>query len=499
MNNTPIWKVNKQVLSFKKLSTDITVDVAIIGGGITGITAAYLLSNAGKKVAVLEAHQIGGTTTGYSTGNLYAPVDEELHKIVKNFNKETAALVAESRTTAIYQIERLIEKFNIECDFKRVPWYLFSESELQNNTVEKEMKAAQDSGLRAVEVQNFPLPFKVTKAFRINNQAQLNPLAYITSLASKIQSENCSIYVNSKVENIEEKKDHVLLETEGGSVRASQVIMATHTPKGFEPVQTLLGPYREYALAFKLREPLSEKGIFWGMAGSHHHSLRTYEVDGQPYLLVLGAPHKVGQKEDNNKCLENLEKYVKDRINVGSLAYWWAAQHYKPADGLPYIGERAKGSKVYYATGFSTDGLTYGTLAAMIISDTIMGTKNKWKDVYSTSRFTPLVSAKDFLKENVNVAVQYIKDLPSGPQAKEFAEIKSGEAKTVDVEGSKCAAYRDETGTLHVVSAYCTHMRCVVHWNTAEKTWDCPCHGSRFTINGDVIEGPAIGNLKKIN
>jgi Rieske Fe-S protein len=226
--------------------------------------------------------------------------------------------------------------------------------------------------------------------------------------------------------------------------------------------------------------------------------MRTYENEGGKVLMILGETHKVGQKDDNRECFENLEKFVRQHFSVEKIAYKWAAQQYKPADTLPYIGRTTDSSRVYIATGFSADGLTYGTLASMIITDQILGRKNKWSEIFDAQRHTPLDSAGEVIKENINVAAQYIKDLPFIGDVSNFEDVQNGSGKVVEVEGEKFAAYRDKDGQLHVVSAVCTHMKCIVNWNTSEKSWDCPCHGSRFNCEGEVIEGPAIADLYKL-
>jgi glycine/D-amino acid oxidase-like deaminating enzyme/nitrite reductase/ring-hydroxylating ferredoxin subunit len=496
----PVWREGADKTRYSRLDTDIVVDVAIIGGGITGITAAHLLKQAGRRVAVLEALSIGEGTTGVSTGNLYSPVEENYHFIQSKFDKETTSKIAASRATAVNLIEHFVTGYGIGCEYQRVPWYLFTENEKDASTIDKELKALNDAGLKAVSDTQLPSPFKAHAGIRLDNQAQFNPLKYVRGLAEHTNGPDSRIYEYTKVVEYKDGEDGnpCVLHTERGHrVTAQHVIMATHMPKGFMFVQTLLGPYREYALAVKLADNIDPKGIFWALDGKEHHSIRTYtSAEGKTHLLILGEPHKVGQMENNEECFKKLEVYVRERFNVAEVEYYWGGQHYKSADTLPYIGRNDDDSNIFYATGFSTDGLTYGTLAAMIISDEIMGKKSEWSKLYDISRHNPGKAAKDFITENANVMMQYIKDLsPFNVDAKEFSEIKPGEGKTISLDGQKYAAYRDPQDNLHVVSAICTHLKCVVNWNSAEKSWDCPCHGSRFTVNGKVIEGPAIRDL----
>ena len=489
MSSKAIWTDKFSETSFPPLRNDITVDVAIIGGGITGITAAYILAKAGKRVAVLEARKIGEGATGSSTGNLYATIGSPgLHNVESKFNLQKVSEVIESRAAAIRFIEDRVKEFDIDCNLRHVPWSLFAENEEGRSFVEKEKKTATEAGLTIT--QNFAIALPVIEGFTVKKQAQFNPLQYVKSLSKKIQSANCLIFESTKVEDVKEG-DACTVTTAGGKVTASQVIMATHSPKGVYAVQMNMGAYREYAVAVKLQGNYPSDGIWWNMMAHEHYSMRTYETSKGKLLMALGEMHKVGQKENNHECYDKLEKFLRDRFDVASVEYKWSAQQFKASDGIPYIGLSSGNAKTYIATGFSADGLTYGTLASIIISDQILGKENKWSKTYDASRITPLASAREFLKENVNVAFEFVKDRFIKDDAKEFSEVLVGEGKIMEVDGKKCGVHRDETGKLHVVSAVCTHMGCIVRWNGVEKTWDCPCHGSRFQATGEVMAGPA--------
>jgi glycine/D-amino acid oxidase-like deaminating enzyme/nitrite reductase/ring-hydroxylating ferredoxin subunit len=497
MKKISLWKDDAETSSFAPLQKDLHVDIAIVGGGITGLTAAHLLAKGGKSVAVLEAMRVGDGTTGFSTGNLYAMVEESFKKLQFKFDKKTTQAVADSRTAAIAYIENLVRELAIDCDFHRRPWRLISETETYDKILEKEYQACLDVGLDAHLDNTAPLPFTVSKALRIENQAQFNPMQYIKALAAQAQKAGCMIFERTPVLRIKEGSPNALY-TENGTVTASKVINATHSPKGVRFVHILLGSYREYAIAARLNSGDYPEGIFWLIDKLHHHSIRSYtSSSGETYLLVLGEPHKVGHKKDNEICFKNLENYIRARFDVKSVDYHWSAQNYKPADGLPYIGAVNDKANVYIATGFATDGLTYGTLAAMIISDLILGNENPWSKLYDPQRHNPLKSAFRFIKENVHVLMDYMKDLPYQAEVKRLSSILPGEGKTIEIKGEKFAVYRNEAGELHQVSAVCTHMKCIVNWNDEQKSWDCPCHGSRFTVDGQVIEGPAIINLPK--
>jgi glycine/D-amino acid oxidase-like deaminating enzyme/nitrite reductase/ring-hydroxylating ferredoxin subunit len=493
-----IWKAHSDPIDFPVLNEDITVDVAVIGGGITGITTADLLSKKGFNVAVFEAWKIGESTTGYSTGNLYGIVDERLYRVKSKFDSDTVRKVTSSRLEAVNHIEKVINDHGIECDFGRRPWYLYTESEDKVPDLEKEFKACEAAGLPVVMVDHLPLPFNTVKSIYLPDQAQFNPMQYVKHYANIIQSQNCRVFENTVVLSIDQGET-CILKTKSHTVKAKHVVHATHIPKGFLLMQTLLGPYREYGVALKLADnEYPPHGIYWSLESGHHHSVRVYEKGIEKYLIVVGAPHKVGQKDDDNSGFEDLLNYAKNRFNTADVAYMWAAQHYRPADGLPYVGLGGEKDPVYYATGFGTDGLVYGTVSARIIADHIAGIKNPYEEIYTAARFKPAASSARFIKENINTAGQYLKDITDLLHLPEIKDLSAGEGAVIGEHNKRVAVYKDEKGALHGLSPVCPHLGCVVNWNGIEKTWDCPCHGSRFTIDGDVIEGPAFNALHKI-
>lgn len=492
-----IWKANASNREPTPLTEDIEVEIAIVGGGITGITTAYLLAEEGIQVAVLESMEVGRGTTAGSTGNLYTMVDNRLHHIQGKFDKNTAREVAESRTTAVNLIQDLIERYSIDCGFKRQPWTLYSETGKEEETIKTTKEALEKFGLEVQDITSTSLPFSIKSGVRVENQAQFNPAAFVSGLSQNVDEDNCRIYDKTPVHHIQKGKTH-LLHTPRGKVKASKVILATHTPKGVYGLHTTLYPHREYALAVKLRSGDYPEGIFWSAETKTHPSLRTYETEEGKFLITVGYHHKVGQEDKDKDYFGDLKKNLRKYYDVDAVAYKWSAQHYESADGLPYIGESTD-DRIYVATGFSTDGLTYGVVSALIFKDLFTNRKNEWAEIYKAKRFTPLKSAKPFLKENLNVLGEYIKDYPGGAEAEMFSEIKEGEGKIVAVKDEKWAVHRNEDGNLCAASAVCTHMDCIVSWNSEEKTWDCPCHGSRFKPDGEVIEGPAFSSLDKRN
>lgn len=493
-----LWNTFSGATDFPSLREDISVDTVVIGGGITGISAARQLMDSGRKVVVLEALKVGGGTTAHSTGNLYVTVDQLLSSLRSKYDLETAKRVAAARTHGFRVIEENITRYDLDCDFTACDWYLYADNEKSDGKIGDELQFAREAGLDAEE-ETGPLPFAYSRAMRLAGQAQFNPLRYVQTLANAVQSDNCRIYEFTKVEGIEEKSGACIVQTRDGRVRAGNVLHATHTPKGIMLVQTLLGPYREYGIACRLKGELPREGIFWGYTESgEKYSTRSYIRGREGFLIVVGQPHKVGQVDNNKQCIANLEKFAGKHFPIAEVVYRWGGQHYRPADLLPYIGRIYKKSNIFIATGFSTDGLVYGSLAGSIVADLMTGKTNAWAALFDPSRNQPMKAAKNFIKENFNVAQQYLKDFPGVAEAVDFSDVKAGEGKIAEVDRQKLAVYRTQSGQLMIRSAVCPHLSCIVNWNDAEETWDCPCHGSRFKLDGTVLEGPAFSALQKV-
>ena len=309
----------------------------------------------------------------------------------------------------------------------------------------------------------------------------------------------CRVFEHSPAIEIDSEKG--VVRTPSGQVRAEHIILATHTPKGFNLLQTALSPYREYGVAARLDDGTAPEGIFWSME-EPGHSIRSFRADGVRHLVVIGEKHKTGQHDDVTDYYARVEAYAARHFGVSDFTYRWSGQHYRPADGLPYVGKTVNSGRAFVATGFGTSGLLYGPVAAQILADEILGHENPFAELYAAKRFTPAKSAGDFLKENLNVAEQYARDWLTRGQATNIDQIEDwqpGEGRLVETDGKKVAVYVDDAGEAMVFSPVCTHMGCIVHWNGAEKSWDCPCHGSRFACTGEVLEGPALEPLKRLS
>lgn len=498
MEMHPIWNLKSLSSTFERLENDISVDVAIIGGGITGITTAQLLKDQGLKVAVFEARKIGQGTTGQSTGNLYATTEYLLQELERKYDLQTLKQIISARSEAIQQIRNNINKYQLDCDFHSRPMFLFKyEGSLD---IPKEHELANDIGLTTSILNDPAFPFPYDNGIIIENQAQFNPLAYTQQLANNIKGDNCRIFEDSNIVEIEKIDTLYHLTANNKTIKTTYVVHATHTPKGLlVEYHTTLGPYREYGIGVKLKSDQYPVGIFWGYLKNKKISVRTYGAPDDPYLIAVGAMHKVGQADDNRKNLQQLEDFVKKHFDVQDVRYRWGGQNYKPADMLPYIGPKTSNSKEYIATGFSTDGLVYGTLSAKLISDSIASVENPHSELFKANRHQPLKAAEKFIKENVNVIGKLVGDYFKKGDDENVKNMLPGEGKLLQYEDGKYAVYKNPDGRISVLSPICPHMGCTVHFNNAEKTWDCPCHGSRFETSGKLIEGPALHGLKPID
>lgn len=490
-----VWSASiREIDDFGPLAGDTDADVVIVGAGITGISAAYQLAKAGLEVVVLESGKTGKGTTGSSTGNLYVP-NAQFQSILSKHGTEGLDAVVKARSAGLHFIEDRINEFGIECAFKKVPWYYFTQKKSNVKEIEKEHKAMISAGLKVADAFIAGFPFNAEAISRLDSQAQINPLQYVQKLAAAINRESCRIYENTKVLDIKDS-DPCIVSTDHGTVKAKYVIQATHTPKGVYAAHAMMEVYREMAVAARLKSDLPEDGIYWDYHGSEKYSVRTYHSPAGSFLIVLDNVYKTGQKERNEPGFKKIEKYIKKHFDVEELSYMWAAQMYSPADYLPFIGNSPLQKNVFIATGFSADGLVYGTAAAIIISDFINGIANPVAKVFDPKRLGAAVSAKT-IKENIDVTAHLISDYVLKGYDEELSGIRNGESRIVQYNKQKAAAYRDHEGVLHVVSGVCTHLGCLVHWNNAEKTWDCPCHGSRFSYEGKLLEGPAFNDLQK--
>ncbi|MCE9669622.1 FAD-dependent oxidoreductase [Myxococcus stipitatus] len=487
-----LWTVTTPPRDFPALNADLSVDVAIIGGGVAGLTTALLLKRAGKRVAVLEMHRILSGQTGQTTAHLTELLDTPYSSLRQDFGEKGARLAAMSSRVALEQIATLVETLQLDCGFQRVPGFRYAETARELESLERELPAARDAGLIASVVRTAPLPFPVKGAMRVEDQALFHPRQYLLGLADRIPGDGSHLFEGTRVTDIHDGRPCRVV-TDRGTVNATAVVEATHSPLNRVSLQTRLYPYRTYAVAGPLEGPL-EPGLYYDSQDPYHYS-RTQVVDGRAYLVVGGEDHKVGAEEDTDRRYAALADYTLRRFPVRQLTHRWSGQVIEPVDGLPFIGRNGSSRHVYVATGFSGTGMTFGTLAGMLLTDLILGNESPFAALYSHSRKKPLAGVKDFIQENADVAFRFVADRLARPEGRHLSDVAPGEAKVLEVEGQKVAVYREPDGTAHAVSPVCTHLGCHVHWNGAERSWDCPCHGARYSPTGKVLNGPAMKDL----
>jgi glycine/D-amino acid oxidase-like deaminating enzyme/nitrite reductase/ring-hydroxylating ferredoxin subunit len=495
-----LWLATTPETNFSALADNVSVDVAIIGGGIAGVTTALLLKQAGASVAVIEAGRIAESVTGNTTAKVTSQHGLIYDHLISQFGADGAQSYADSQESAIEKIAALVEVNKIDCDFTRTDAYVYTESEDELERITADVEAATKLGLPASYEETTPLPFKVRGAIRFANQARFHPRKYLLALIEKIPGLGSHIFEGTRALEIEEKERICHVMTDKGKVRSGRVVIATHFPF-YDPAMYFarMHPKRSYVLGCRLKDKAPE-GMFI-TAESPFRSFRSNPAeDGGEIWMVGGENHKTGQGGDTRERYKNLERYARERFPVASIEYRWSTQDNVTVDRVPYIGKASPGTdKLYVATGFGGWGMTNSTVSAMILSDLVMGRTNDWSSLYDPNRFKPLTSAKDLIVENVDVAKHFVADRVGLPDERDAGGIINDEGHIVEVDGEKVAVCKLDDGSVHSVSAICTHMGCVVSWNRAERSWDCPCHGSRFNYDGTVIQGPANKDLKKIS
>ncbi len=491
------WIDTTPETNFPPLQEEVDVDVAIIGAGITGLTAAALLKRAGKTVAVIEAGKVVTGITGHTTAKLTSSHGRIYSLVAKSFGKEGARLYGESNQAGIEQVAQLVEEEGIDCDFSRQPNYLYSPSQEGVSALREEAETAAAVGLPATFTTEVPLPFDVAGAVRFDDQVAFHPRKYLLHLAGLVPGDGSHVFESTRALDVKEEA-RCRVETERGALHSSDVIVATSLPfldRGFYFAKA--HPYRSYVVCPAVASSRAPEGMFVSTE-SPTHTVRSspYEED-KALLIIAGEGHKVGEAQNTHERYEKLAQWTESHFEIDSFEYHWSTQDYYSLDQVPYIGKLRRGTeRVYVATGYNAWGLSTGTLAAGILTDVICGRSNVWAELYDSTRLKPATAGKRFLQENVDVARRWIVDrLPSG--APSTADLDPGQGAVLSVGGKKIAAYRDETGEVHAFSAVCTHLGCIVSWNPAEKTWDCPCHGSRFSSRGEVVQGPALENLRR--
>jgi glycine/D-amino acid oxidase-like deaminating enzyme/nitrite reductase/ring-hydroxylating ferredoxin subunit len=493
------WSATKMPVC-RRLERSVEADVCVLGGGISGLTTAYLLGQMGKSVVVLEDGTLASGMTGATTAHLSNAIDDRIAQIERWHGEEGARLAVESHGAAIDLIEETARELKIDCDFKRVDGYLFCAPEDDRSILEEELAAAVRAGLWDADLIAFaPLQeFNTGPAIRFPRQARFHPLKYLAGLARAIKAQGGKIFGHSHADHIE-GGETAIIEVGKHKVTADAVVVATNTPiNDLVALHTKQAPYMTYAIGARIPKGSVTDALYWDTLKAYHY-IRLEPLDSKSDLLIVGGEdHKTGQADDAHQRHARLETWARARFPmIEKIESKWGGQCMETIDGLAFIGRNPLDKEnVFVVTGDSGMGITHGTLAGILLTDLIMKVENPWTELYDPARKT-LSAAGNFVKENANVAVQYTDWLTPG-EVKSVDEIERGCGAVLRQGMSKVAAYRDDQGQLHKVSAVCPHLDCIVHWNSAETTWDCPCHGSRFDHTGKVLNGPANSDLKPV-
>jgi len=490
------WIASTDAPELPGLEGSIRADVVVVGAGIVGLTAALLLCEAGRKVVVLEADRVAAGVSGNTTAKLTAGHGLAYSHLEHAFGRDYARAYAESQTAAIDFVRDLCRKEGIECDLEERVNVVYSASSTDVDKIEEEAAAASRAGLRASLVQDSGLPFPISAAARLTGQAQFHVRKYLLALVSLVRNAGGEVFENSRVDEITGSERYAA-HAAGGTVSAPAIVVATHYPivgQGF--FATRIHPRRSYVLAAPLGGDADLDGMFIS-ASAPTRSLRTVRQEGGRRLLLVGGEgHPVGDPPPTPRPYETLERFMRDHFEVGEISYRWSTQDNYTVDGLPFIGEMPGAAGIYVATGFGGWGMSNGTLSGMLLADVVKSVENPWSGIYALERRSLGASARRFLTQNTRIAKRQLRGRRSDKAEAETLAV--GEGAILSIDGHDAAVSRDESGTLMAVSASCTHMGCTVTWNAPESTWDCPCHGSRFAPDGEVLHGPAIAHLERI-
>jgi len=502
-DTTPYWRLAELPAEFSPLDRDIDVDAVVVGAGVTGATTAYLLAQSGLRVAVLDRRGWSGVDTAHTTAHLTYVTDKRLGELVEALGEDHARACWDAGRAALMQIDEIVRLEKIDCDFSWVPGFLH-ESALEDSadgtlaSLRDEAELASKLGFDARFVDRVPLLGRA--GVRYGQQARLHPLRYVRALLDKVVGAGGGVYEHSEVSAIDGERPRVT--ANGHTVTCRDVVIATHTPITGQTgimsallLQTKLSLYTSYVVAARVPKGTVSDALFWDTADPYHY-LRLQPGAASDVVIFGGEDHKTGQEDDSAACYARLEGSLRRLLPGAEITHRWSGQVITPADGLPFIGMTT--DHQFASTGYNGNGFTFGTLAAMMARDAVTGRRNPWSDLFHINRTGVRGGAWDYLRENADYPYYLVRDRLAGADGGALEDLPRGSGMILDLGGRRVAAFRDEHGTVTLRSATCTHLGCLVRWNQAERTWDCPCHGSRFSATGEVLSGPAEAPLPDV-
>ncbi len=502
-HNPSLWVGTTAASSYPPLAGRVDVDVAVVGGGITGLTTALLLKRAGATVAVVEAGRVASGTTGYTTAKVTSLHSLTYAELIDKHGEDKARQYAQANQAAVGQVAALVDELDIDCQFERQPAYTYSTETARRADIAAEVEAATTLGLPASYTEDTALPYPVEAAIRFDDQAQFHPRRYCLALAAAIDEDGSHVFESTRATDVDESGERPVVHSDSGEVVADDVVVATLLP--FVDLGGFFAkahPMMSYAMAVRIDGDVPA-GMYLGV-DTPSRSVRPVHLDGpggtggEVGLILGGESHKVGQGGDTEQHYADLEAWARASFPIRSVDYRWSAHDYVPVDSVPYVGRSPRSRRMHVATGFKKWGMSNGTAAGMVLADLLMGRANPWAEVFDATRVDLKASAKELVTENLGVGKRFVKDHLARLSSPPAEELAPGQGGLVNIDGDDVAAYRRPDGSLVAVSAVCPHLGCTVQWNPAETTWDCPCHGSRFDCEGAVLYGPAVADLAPV-
>lgn len=494
-----IWqKTCEPYIPLNTVNPDELYDVIIVGGGITGISTAYLLQKSGLRCLILEAYNVCFGTTGGTTAHLNTLLDTPYTTIAKNFGMEKTQLVLQSVQDAITLIKKNISDLNIDCDFRDVTGYLWASDKKQEQELTEIVNVSRQAGLDIQPTNGIPVNRKFLAAAAFPGQGQFNPIPYAMTLAEAFEKLGGSVLLNSRVTEVNDEGDILKVYTSDKCWKARKLIYATHIPPGVNLLHLRCTPWRSYALAVTLSDDNYPDNLCYDLEDPYHY-YRTQLINGKKFLIVGGKDHKTGQEENTDKPFQLLKDHTRKYFAVKEIVNYWSSQYYESADGLPYIGLLpGKSDRIYVATGFGGNGMVYSSVAAILFRDLLTSQSSPYEKLYEPGRIKPIAGFTAVMQHNTDVIKEYFKKIIPFEKIDSHLDIPPGEGKLVRLDDQSIALSKDMDAGIHAVSPVCTHLHCEVKWNVAEQSWDCPCHGARYNPDGKVLNGPAYRDLETI-